>query len=445
MLCHFVHSMVRRCSFPLLIALAFSALALTSVPTFAATAPPKVVGYFTAWGIYDQPYTLKNIVSSGSAPLLTHLNYAFSDVAPVAAGSQVVCQLGDPWADYQKTWTAAESINGVAVSGGGALRGNFQQLRVLKARYPNLKVLISLGGWSWSQHFSDMAVTPASRTAFVKSCIDLFIKGNLPRDRDAGGPGAAAGLFDGIDIDWEFPGVCGDTCAFRSADRENFTALVQEFRRQLTAVGNQNSKAYLLTIAASSNPKMSAKLELSAIQQSLDFINVMAYDIHGSWEPTTNFNAPLYRSPNDPARNQNLTVSEAIQTFLNGGVPAAKLVMGTPFYGRGWAGVPRAKHGLYQTSTGPAAGRDELGLESFKVLKASLGAGGFVEYYDSVVQNAWLYNPAARELWSFDNGQTQAAKAAYVKSRKLGGMMFWELSADTPNGELIKALANALK
>jgi GH18 family chitinase len=199
--------MTRR-SLPLLIVLTLSSLAISSTATFAATAPPKIVGYFTAWGIYDQAYTVKNIVSSGSAPLLTHLNYAFSKVAPRATGSQIVCQLGDPWADYQKTWTAAESVDGVAVPSGGALRGNFQQLKVLKARYPKLKLLISLGGWSWSQDFSDMAMTPASRTAFVKSCINTFIKGNLPRDLDAGGPGAAAGLFDGIDIDWEFPGVC---------------------------------------------------------------------------------------------------------------------------------------------------------------------------------------------------------------------------------------------
>jgi chitinase len=425
----------------LLLALVFS----TPAATFAATAPPKLVGYFTAWGIYDQAYTVKNIVSSGSAPLLTHLAYAFSNVAPVEGGSQVVCQLGDPWADYQRTWTAAESVNGAAVPASDELRGNFQQLRALKARYPDLKLLISLGGWDWSQHFSEMASTPASRTAFVRSCIDLFIEGNLPRDREAGGPGAAAGLFDGIDIDWEFPGVCGNTCDFRPADRENFTSLLREFRRQLTVIGNQNDQTYLLTIAASANPKMVAKLQLAEIQQSVDFINVMAYDIHGTWEKTTNFYAPLYRSPNDPARALSLTVSEAIQRYLKGGVPAAKLIMGTPFYGRGWAGVPRARQGLYQTSTGLAAGKYEPGVDDYKALKAKLAGGGFVKYYDPAVQNAWLYNPTKREFWTFDDAQTQAAKAAYVKSKQLGGMMIWELSGDSRNGELVKVLASALK
>lgn len=428
--------MLRRASLLVLSALTLSAL--------SSAAAPKVVGYFPAWAIYDQGYTAKSLVTSGSLLLLTHVNYAFSNVAPAGPGGQVVCQLGDPWADYQKLWTAAESANGVAVSG-GALRGNFQQLKVLKARNPNLKVLISLGGWSWSQHFSDMAVTPSSRSAFVKSCVDLFLKGNLPRDGEVGGAGSAAGLFDGIDVDWEFPGVCGDTCNFRPEDRENFTALLQEFRRQLTALGVQTKKTYLLTIAASPNPVISAKLQLSAIHPSLDFINVMAYDVHGTWDSVTNFNAPLYRSAADPAKGENKTISESVQNFLRAGVPAAKLVLGTPFYGRGWTGVPRAKFGLYQTSTGPAAGRYEMGIENFNVLKARLAQGGLIEHYDPVVQNGWLYDPAAREFWSFDNSQTQAARAAYVKSRKFGGMMFWDLSGDTANGELIKAIAKALK
>lgn len=410
----------------------------------AAGAQPKVVGYFASWGVYDKAYTVKSLVSSGSAPLLTHVNYAFANVVPDAAGSQVVCQIGDPWADYQKPWTAAESVNGVEVSS-GALRGSFQQLKALKAKYPNLKVLISLGGGIGSRYFSDMALTPASRTAFASSCVDLFIKGNLPRDGDTGGPGAAAGLFDGFDIDWEFPGVCGATCDFRPADRENFTALLQELRRQLTSIGNQNHKTYLLTIAASATPETMAKYDLARIHPSLDFINVMAYDIHGTWDQTTNFNAPLYPSPNDPARAEKLSISEAIQNYLRAGVPAAKLVMGTPFYGRGWAGVPRVGNGLYQTSTRPAEGQDEPGLEDFRVLKEKLLAGGFVRFYDPIVQNAWIYDPAAREFWSFDNAQTQAAKAAYVKSKRLGGMMIWELSGDTANGELIKTIAKGLK
>jgi chitinase len=439
MLLHFVRSMARRCWLALLAAW------ITSTAAFAATAPFKVVGYFPAWGVYDNAYTARHVVSSGSAPLLTHLNYAFSNVAPVAAGFQVVCTLGDPWADYQRTWTAAESINGIAVTSDAALRGNFQQLKVLKTRYPNLKLLISLGGWSWSRHFSDMAATPESRSAFVASCIDLFIQGNLPRDGDAGGPGTAAGLFDGIDVDWEFPGACGETCDFRPEDGENFTALLQELRRQLTSASIQNHKTYLLTIATSAHPQINAKLELSGIHPSLDFINVMAYDVHGSWDRTTNFNAPLYRSPRDPARAGKLTISEVIQNYLARGVPAAKLVMGTPFYGRGWAGVPAAKHGLYQTSTGPADGQDAPGIENFRVLKARLAAGDFAKYYDPTVQNAWLYSPSTRELWTFDNAQTQAAKAAYVKSKRLGGMMFWDLSGDTPGGELIKAIAKALK
>jgi chitinase len=404
-----------------------------------------VVGYFQAWGIYDQGYTVKTVATSGAAPRLTHLNYAFANLAPAAGGSQVVCQIADPYADYQKSWTAAESVDGVAVPASAPLRGNFQQLRALKSRYPNLKVMISLGGWTGSQHFSDMAVTPESRTAFVSSCVDLFLKGNLPRAEGAGGPGAAAGLFDGIDIDWEFPGACGNTCDFRPADGANFTSLVQEFRRQLAALRQQSGKRYWLTMAASATPDVSAHLELSRIQASLDFLNLMAYDVHGTWDRTTNFHAPLFRSPGDPARDQGLTISEAVQGYLEGGVPASKLVLGTPFYGRGWGGVPRTRNGLYQSNTGPAEGSVGPGFENFAVLQAKLAAGGWVRSYDRTVQNAWLYNPATREFWSYDDEATQRARAAFVKAKKLGGMMIWELGGDARNGALIQAIAKGLR
>jgi chitinase len=442
--------MDRRSSFPLLIGLAVATLGILSAANLAAQpAPPrprpKVVGAFSFWTIYDQGYTVKSIVSSGSAPLLTHIGYGFGNVAPNADGSQVVCQLGDTWADYQKPWTAAESVNGVDVPWERPLRGNFQQLKALKARYPNLKVLIALGGADWSGHFSDMAVTPASRRAFVQSCLDLFIQGNLPRDLDAGGPGTAAGVFDGIEIDWEFPGDCQNACESRPEDVQNLTALLQEFRRQLTALGKRNGKTYLLAVDSPPTQQLMANFELSKIHRVVDYFNVMAYNFHGSWETTTNFQAPLHPSPNDPTRAQKLTISEMVQGYLRQGVPPAKLVLGAPFYGQGWAGVPRARNGLYQTSTGPAVGKYFRGLENFSELKAKLATGGFSKYYDPFAKNSWIYNPTTREFWTYDDAQSMAAKAAFVKSKQLGGMMFFNLSADTPNSELLKALAKALQ
>src|SRR5262245_55905707 len=247
----------RRLRGPLTILTAVAAMALlaaagTSSQAAAAKKPSsgRVVGYFIEWGIYGRNYTVKNVEDSGSADKLTVMNYAFGNVAPDGNGN-VTCQIADPWADYQKPWAPEESVDGVAVPWGGSLRGNFQQLKALKALHPGLKVLISIGGWTFSKYFSDAALTKESRKRFVSSCIDLFIKGNLPGPVEgdgSGGPGAAAGVFDGIDVDWEWPGSEGNAGnVIRPQDKENFTKLMQEFRKQLTEAGKVAHGTYLLT------------------------------------------------------------------------------------------------------------------------------------------------------------------------------------------------------
>ncbi len=387
----------------------------TSTPV--VTPPPggkRIVGYFTEWGIYGRNYQVKNIVTSGSASKLTHINYAFGNVVNSR------CQLGDTYADYDKFYSAADSVDGQADTwDNGALRGNFNQLRKLKQMYPNIKVLISLGGWTWSSGFSDAAL-PANRSAFVKSCVDLFIKD--PR---------WAGVFDGIDIDWEYPGACGNTCNYRPEDTQNFTALLAEFRSQL----NQVRPGLLLTIAAPAGPDKISKIQISQISQYLDFINLMTYDFHGAWENTTNFNSNLYTPAGDPATgNARVSVNDAVNQWLQGGAPASKIVVGVPFYGRGWTGVPSSNNGLWQSATGAAPGTYEAGIEDYKVLKNK----GYSRYYSSAAQAAWLYNGSV--FWTYDDPPIMAAKMSYIKSKGLGGAMFWELSGDTSNGELINAL-----
>jgi hypothetical protein len=143
------------------------ALAATATSSARAQGSPdgkRIVGYFIEWGIYGRGYTVKDVVTSGSAAKLTHINYAFGNVAPGPDG-KIVCKIGDAWADYQKPWSAEESVDGMAIGWDAPLRGNFQQLRALKALHPNIKVLVALGGWTWSSHFSDAALTPESRGA----------------------------------------------------------------------------------------------------------------------------------------------------------------------------------------------------------------------------------------------------------------------------------------
>jgi len=404
----------------------------------------RVVGYFIEWGIYARNYTVKNVETSGSADDLTVVNYAFGNVAPDGSGN-VTCQIADPWADYQKPWAAEDSVDGVAVPWGSSLRGNFQQLRALKALHPDLKVLVSIGGWTFSKYFSDAALTRESRRAFVSSCIDLFIKGNLPGPVEgdgSGGPGAAAGVFDGIDVDWEWPGSEGNAGnIIRAEDKENFTKLMQEFRRQLHEAGKKAHEDYLLTAFLPASPaKIDAGFEVPDVFGALSFANVQGYDFHGTWEPATNHQSNLYTSPNDPT-SPRFSDDQVVNAYLGRGAPPKELVVGVPFYSRGWTGVSPANHGLYQSSSGAAAGTWEAGVDDYKVAKARL-SNGFTRYEDGSAGAAWLFDGTT--FWTFDDPPVMTAKAEYVREHKLGGVMFWELSGDTPDGELIHAIADGL-
>jgi chitinase len=404
----------------------------------------RVVGYFIEWGIYGRNYTVKNVETSGSADASSVINYAFGNVAPDGNGN-VTCQIADPWADYQKPWAAEESVDGVAVPWGDSLRGNFQQLRALKALHPDLKVLISIGGWTFSKYFSDAALTKESRQRFASSCIDLFIKGDLPGPVEgdgSGGPGAAAGVFDGIDVDWEWPGSEGNAGnVIRPQDKENFTKLMQEFRKQLHEAGKNVHADYLLTaFLPASAAKIDAGFEVPDIFGPLSFATVQGYDFHGAWEPTTNHQSNLYTSPSDPA-SPSFSDDQVVNAYLSRGAPPKELVVGVPFYSRGWTGVDPANNGLYQSSSGAAPGTWEAGVDDYKVAKARL-TSGFTRYEDSSAGAAWLFDGTS--FWTFDDPPVMTAKAEYVREHKLGGIMFWELSGDTPDGELIHAIADGL-
>jgi chitinase len=406
----------------------------------SGSADKQVVGYFIEWGIYGRNYLVKDIAISGSASRLTVINYAFGNVAPDASG-QVVCMLGDEWADYQVPWTAEQSVNGQEVTWPNPILGNFQQLKALKALYPDLRVVISLGGWTWSKYFSDAALTQESRQAFVRSCVDLFIHGNLPNPGwgGMGGPGAAAGVFDGIDVDWEYPATEGNPGnIYRPEDTQNFTALLAEFRRQLDAV----RPGLLLTIAAPAAESKYSLMELDRIHTSLDWINLLTYDFHGTWELTTNFHANLRTSAKDPS-SPAYSVEDTVLGYLAAGVPAGELVVGVPFFGRGWTGVTNTNRGLYQPATGPAPGVWEAGVNDFKVLKPLVGKDSFTRYWDGHTRDAWLFDGST--FWTYDDEQTIQEKALYIRKLGLGGFMFWELSGDTADGALVKAIAKGLR
>ncbi|HEX2133950.1 MAG TPA: glycoside hydrolase family 18 protein [Actinophytocola sp.] len=375
----------------------------------AAPAASKInLGYFVQWGVYQRNYHVKNIHTSGSAEKLTHINYAFGNV------TNGRCQIGDAYADYDKFYNASSSVDGVSDTwDAGALRGNFNQLRKLKQMYPGLKVLYSFGGWSWSGGFGQAAQNPQ---AFAESCYDLV---EDPRWAD---------VFDGIDIDWEYPNACGLTCD--SSGYEAFETLMGAVRARF---GEDNLVTAAITADASDGGKIDAA-DYAGAAQYVDWYNVMTYDFFGAFDANgpTAPHSPLTSYPGIPAAGFNSDA--AIQKLKSKGIPASKLLLGIGFYGRGWTGVTQSAPG--GSATGAAPGTYEAGIEDYKVLKNTCPATGTVA--------GTAYAHCGSNWWSYDTPATIGGKMDYANQQGLGGAFFWELSGDTSNGELVTAIDNGL-
>ncbi|MFJ9806863.1 glycosyl hydrolase family 18 protein [Streptomyces sp. NPDC101158] len=365
------------------------------------------MGYFTNWGVYGRNYHVKNIVTSGSAAKITHINYAFGNVT----GGK--CTIGDAYADYDKAYTADQSVDGVADTWDQPLRGNFNQLRKLKKAYPNIKVIWSFGGWTWSGGFGQAVQNP---TAFAQSCYDLV---EDPRWAD---------VFDGIDLDWEYPNACGLSCD--TSGPNAFKNMMQAMRAKFGANGIVTAA---VTADASSGGKIDAT-DYAGAAQYMNWFNVMTYDFFGAWEakgPTAP-HSPLTSYAGIP--QQGFNSAEAIAKFKAKGVPANKLLLGIGFYGRGWTGVTQSAPG--GTATGPAQGTYEQGIEDYKVLKSSCPANGTVA--------GTAYAHCGTNWWSYDTPATVTSKMGWAKNQGLGGAFFWEFSGDSSNGELVGAINSGL-
>ncbi|MFF4035907.1 glycoside hydrolase family 18 protein [Streptomyces sviceus] len=385
-----------------LLAGASSATAAPETPQVRA-AGTKVVGYFTEWGTYDRKYYVKNIETSGSAAKLTHINYAFGNVT----GGK--CAMGDAYAATDRTYTAAESVDGVADTWDQPLRGNFNQLRELKKKHPGLKVIWSFGGWTWSSGFGEAARNPA---AFAQSCYDLVENSKW------------ADVFDGIDIDWEYPNACGNTCD--TSGREAFKNLMAALRAKF---GSGALVTAAITADATAGGKIDAANYAGAAQY-VNWYNPMTYDYFGGWDATgpTAPHSPLNSYSGIPRAGY--YTSATIAKLRGLGIPASKLLLGIGFYGRGWTGVTQSAPG--GTATGPAAGTYEQGIDDYKVLKSKCPATGTV--------GGTAYAKCGNNWWSYDTPATIATKMTYKNQQGLGGTFFWELSGDTTNGELIKSI-----
>ncbi|WP_405099068.1 glycosyl hydrolase family 18 protein [Micromonospora sp. NBC_01412] len=379
----------------------------TPPPTTPPPGGKKVVGYFAEWGVYGRNYHVKNIHTSGSAAKMTHILYAFGNTT----GGR--CSIGDSYADYEKAYTAADSVDGVADTWDQPLRGSFNQLRKLKKMYPNLKVIWSFGGWTWSGGFTQAAQNPA---AFAESCHNLV---EDPRWAD---------VFDGIDVDWEYPNACGLTC---DASGPN------AFKNVISALRTKFGSSALVTAAITADGSAGGKIDAAdyaGAVPNLNWLMPMTYDYFGTWaaQGPTAPHSPLTSYTGIPTPG--FYSDAAIQKLKSKGIPSDKLLLGIGFYGRGWTGVTQAAPG--GTATGAAPGTYEAGNEDYKVLKNTCPATGTVA--------GTAYAKCGSNWWSYDTPSTIGGKMTYAKNQGLGGAFFWELSGDTSNGELIGAIKGGL-
>ncbi len=386
---------------PWIVLAALLLLSACSAPrpaTPAASPPPepkRVVGYLTSWSTYGRDFQVQDLEASGAAGRLTHIVYAFGKVT----GGR--CAVGDAFADHRKPIPG-----GAAATGSPA--GNIGRLQRLKAAHPRLKVLWSFGGWTGSKGFAEAARDPA---AFAESCHRLLTDARW------------AGVFDGIDIDWEYPNACGLSC-----DTSGPAALAD----LLAAL---RPKFELVTAAVPGDVGKLAAADYAAAARSADWLSAMTYDFFGAGggKGPTAAHSALHPYPGIPRASG--TAEATVRKLLDLGVPAGKVLLGVGFYGRGWTGATAPGPGA--PATGPAPGTYEKGLEDYRVLSRRCPPTGTV--------GGTSYALCGDQWWSYDTPETIRAKMAYVRANDLGGAFAWELSGDTASADLVAAMATGLR
>jgi chitinase len=362
------------------------ALGATSCATSSSgepAAPPYIIAYLFGRAPFDGDKI--------DVERLTHINYAFADAKP---DGEVLSFLPHDSA-------------------------NFATLNALKRRNPSLKLLISIGGWTHSKGFSDAALSAASRARFAESAVAFMRRHGL----------------DGVDIDWEYPGQIGDNNPFRPEDKQHFTLLLAALREKLdeaSAADGRGQQPYLLTIATGANQTYLDHTEMDKAQHHLDFINIMTYDFAGGWVDTTAHHANLFASP--VGRGSRIDAHDAVRRHIDAGVPAEKLVLGVPFYGRGWSGVRPIDHGLHQPASGTT-----YSYPYHTLVDSLIDRNGFKRYWDEAARAPFLWSDSAHTFFTYESPESIAHKTAFIKEMGLRGAMFWEYHADTA-GALLRAL-----
>lgn len=338
---------------------------------------------------------------------------------------------------YEKMYPSEKSVDGISDDSIQSLKGQFNQLRKIKKLHPHLKILISIGGWGGSKYFSDLALTHESREYFVNSCIEMFILGNLPISNNSGGENSAIGVFDGIDLDWEFPITGGpEGTHYNPNDRENHTALFKLFREKL----NEINPNLLLTAAVTGRSNEFWLYNFNEDQNYLDWFNLMSYDLHGIADEFSNHHTNLLSAENDvdPKRE---SLDRMVRYLLDSvNVKPEKIVPGAAFYGKGWSEVDTNNNGLYQKGTF----LNKWGFIRFENYLdfRELNKKGFKCYWDDNTLAPFFFNSEEKIFWSFDDVRSIALKSRYVDAFKLRGLMFWQTFGDDSLGTLTKTIYN---
>lgn len=360
------------------------AAALTGVePTDAAAVETagEVVGYYASWAPY-RGYAPSQV----NAGQFTQINYAFADIS----GTTGKVVLTDSARDTK----------------------TLKELTALRKKNPDLKIVLSVGGWDYSTYFSDAASTASRRETFAQSCLDLILAHDL----------------DGVDLDWEYPvsgGVSG--VIHRPQDKQNFTLLLKAIRQKLDQQERKDGREYRLTIAGAAGNWYLNNIEPQAVAEVVDHIFLMTYDFSGPWSSRSGFNAPLYSTSGG-------SVEDAVTAWLSRGVAAEKLVLGMPLYGYIYQDVSSTNNGLNSTFSSARS-------VTYNALKETyLTDSSYRQLRHATAQVPYLYGQ--RTFISYDDPTSVAAKAELARESSLGGIGFWELSQDSA-GELVSAACQA--
>jgi chitinase len=295
-------------------------------------------------------------------------------------------------------------------------QNNLDQLAALRLQNPSLAVLISIGGWLGSGPFSDMALTAQRRRVFIDSVMDFI---NAHR-------------LDGVDLDWEYPGLPGAGNRFRSEDKENFTRLLAELRRRFAQEEKATGRRLCLSIAAGAFDDFVSHTELAKVQGLVDAVNLMSYDFYEpDSDPLTGNQSPLFTDPQDPKKS---SVDQVVKAFESSGVPPEKIILGVPFYAHTWGRVENVNHGLFQ----PGKAIPNRNATQREMTSKMLG-DGFTRYWDPASQVPYLYSAEKGIFVSYEDPESLGLKCRYVLSQHLGGIMFWSYLSD-PAGELLRAI-----